>query len=92
MTKALLAAVMALTLTSGISLARSTSSSSTSTETTTAAPAPVQPYSVDSSSHRTTDRDGVTIDKEMNRSSGKTVSPDGTTTATTKSSETTTKQ
>ena len=64
--------------------------STTSTQTTTSMPSPVVGSSIDSSSQRTVDSNGVVTDKTKTYSAGTTITPSGDLATTKKTSETTT--
>ncbi len=88
MIKYCLVAAAAFGIMTGAACAQTTST--TSTQTTTSMPSPVVGSSIDSSSQRTVDSNGVVTDKTKTYSAGTTITPSGDLATTKKTSETTT--
>ena len=87
----LMAAALTLAMTAGAAMAQMTTSSTTTTQSTGIAPVPpATANNVDTMTQHSVNAQGVVTDKAKTTSSGVTVSPEGDTTATKKSTETTT--
>jgi hypothetical protein len=90
MMKFCLAATAAFGIMTGVSLAQTSTSITTSTQSTTPAMAPTYGTSMDSSSQRTVDSDGVVTDKTKTYTTGTGITPSGDLLTTTKKTESTT--
>jgi len=88
MIKYCLVATAAFGIMTGAACAQTTST--TSTQTTTSMPSPIVGSSIDSSSQRTVESNGVVTDKTKTYSAGTTITPSGDLATTKKTSETTT--
>jgi hypothetical protein len=90
MIKFCLAATAALGIMTGVGLAQTSTSTTTSTQSTAPAAPPTFGTSMDSSSQRTVDSNGVVIDKQKTYTSGTGITPNGDMSTTRKSTESTT--
>jgi hypothetical protein len=90
MIKFCLAGTAALGIMTGVGLAQTSTSTTTSTQSTAPAAPPTFGTSMDSSSQRTVDSNGVVIDKQKTYTSGTGITPNGDMSTTRKSTESTT--